>query len=142
MSGYKGHLAGALVFFALYFGALAAVFAVDRAYERFAEVELVGYGVALLALCLMFGLWPDVDTNSKGQNLFYGIFFAADLAAGILICVGGALYIAGAVFYGIKRPNFSLRVFGFHELFHAFTVAAFAAHFIAIVRAVLEPVGS
>lgn len=77
-----------------------------------------------------------------GSVFYMPDFFAADLAAGILICVGGALYIAGAVFYGIKRPNFSLRVFGFHELFHAFTVAAFAAHFIAIVRAVLEPVGS
>lgn len=76
-----------------------------------------------------------------GSVFYMPDFFAADLAAGILICVGGALYIAGAVFYGIKRPNFSLRVFGFHELFHALTVAAFAAHFIAIMRAVLRPVG-
>ena len=28
----------------------------------------------------MFGLWPDVDTNSKGQNLFYSLFFLADVA--------------------------------------------------------------
>lgn len=67
-------------------------------------------------------------------------FFRADVAAAVLIVVGGVLYITGAVFYGIKRPNFSLRVFGFHELFHAFTVAAFAAHFIAIMLAVLDPV--
>nr|WP_173401517.1 hemolysin III family protein [Arthrobacter sp. H5] len=67
-------------------------------------------------------------------------FFAANAAAAILICVGGALYIAGAVFYGLKRPNFSVDSFGFHELFHAFTVAAFAAHFIAIMMAVLNPV--
>ncbi|WP_081747528.1 hemolysin III family protein [Arthrobacter sp. Br18] len=67
-------------------------------------------------------------------------FFAASIPAAILICVGGALYIAGAVFYGIKRPNFSPLVFGFHELFHAFTVAAFAAHYVAIMMAVLNPV--
>lgn len=67
-------------------------------------------------------------------------FFAANIAAAVLICVGGALYIAGAVFYGFRRPNFSPNVFGFHELFHAFTVAAFAAHFIAIMLAVLNPV--
>ncbi|OUM40533.1 hemolysin III family protein [Arthrobacter agilis] len=75
-----------------------------------------------------------------GSVFYMPDFFAADPAAGVLICVGGALYIAGAVFYGIKRPNFSLRVFGFHELFHAFTVAAFAAHFVAIMLAVLDPV--
>lgn len=91
VAGYKGHLAGAAVFFALYFGALAAVFAVDRAYARFSEVELVGYGVALLGLCLMFGLWPDVDTNSKGQNLFYFIFFVADV---VLIAVRHFEYAA------------------------------------------------
>jgi hemolysin III len=69
-------------------------------------------------------------------------FFAASIPAAILICVGGILYITGAVFYGTKRPNFSPRAFGFHELFHAFTVAAFAAHFVAIMIAVLRPVGA
>lgn len=75
-----------------------------------------------------------------GALFYMPDFFAADVPAATLICVGGVLYIAGAVFYAIKRPNFSLRVFGFHELFHALTVAAFAAHFIAIMLAVLHPV--
>ncbi|MDN4612519.1 PAQR family membrane homeostasis protein TrhA [Arthrobacter burdickii] len=75
-----------------------------------------------------------------GSVFYMPDFFAANVLAATLICVGGAFYIAGAVFYGIKRPNFSLRVFGFHELFHAFTVAAFAAHFVAIMLAVLHPV--
>ena len=60
-------------------------------------------------------------------------FWAAGALPTILICVGGALYIAGAVIYGIKKPNFSANHFGFHELFHALTVAAFATHFLAIV---------
>ena len=64
-------------------------------------------------------------------------FFAASVPAAVLICVGGALYIAGAVFYALKKPNFSYEHFGFHELFHAFTVFAFAAHYIAIAIAVL-----
>ncbi|EMY36030.1 Hly-III family protein [Arthrobacter crystallopoietes BAB-32] len=64
-------------------------------------------------------------------------FFAANAPAAVLICVGGAFYIAGAVFYGIKKPNFSATWFGFHELFHAFTVVAFTCHFIAIMLAVL-----
>lgn len=48
-----------------------------------------------------------------------------------LIAVGGLLYTAGALVYGIKRPNPSPRWFGFHEIFHALTVAAFAVHYIA-----------
>ncbi|MHA7280332.1 PAQR family membrane homeostasis protein TrhA [Arthrobacter sp. MDT2-2] len=75
-----------------------------------------------------------------GSVFYMPDFFRANALAATLICVGGIFYIAGAVFYGIKRPNFSLRVFGFHELFHAFTVAAFAAHFVAIMLAVLHPV--
>ena len=84
MAGYKGHLAGATVVTALYLGGLAALYAVDGAYRQFAEMELVGYGVVLFGIGLMFGLWPDVDTNSKGQNLFYGLFFVVD----VLLIVG------------------------------------------------------
>ncbi|MDJ0354750.1 hemolysin III family protein [Paenarthrobacter sp. PH39-S1] len=65
-------------------------------------------------------------------------FFAANVPASVLICLGGAFYIAGAVVYGIKKPNFSPQHFGFHELFHAFTVVGFAAQFVAIVIAVLR----
>lgn len=54
----------------------------------------------------------------------------------VLIAAGGALYTAGAVVYGIKRPNPSPRWFGFHEVFHVFTVAAFVAHYVAISLAV------
>ena len=69
--------------------------------------------------------------------VFLPEFFAASVPAAILICAGGALYIAGAVFYGIRRPNFSWQHFGFHEFFHAFTVAGFTVHFVAIMIAVL-----
>jgi len=72
-----------------------------------------------------------------GALFYLPDFFAASIPAAVLICVGGALYIAGAVFYALKKPNFSYRHFGFHELFHAFTVLAFAAHYVAIAIAVL-----
>src|SRR3954447_10300541 len=53
-----------------------------------------------------------------------------------LIAVGGLLYTLGAVVYGTKRPDPSPRWFGFHEIFHVFTVAAFAVHYIAVSMAV------
>jgi hemolysin III len=54
----------------------------------------------------------------------------------ILMAVGGVLYTLGAVVYGTKRPNPSPRWFGFHEIFHAFTVLAFIAHYAAASLAV------
>lgn len=53
-----------------------------------------------------------------------------------LIAAGGVLYSLGAVVYATKWPNFSRKWFGFHELFHAFTVAAFACQFAAIAMSV------
>jgi hemolysin III len=70
------------------------------------------------------------------------VFFMPELlrtggaAVVTLIIIGGLLYSVGAVFYGMKKPNFSPRWFGFHELFHAFTIAAFCCHYIAVAIAV------
>jgi hemolysin III len=47
------------------------------------------------------------------------------------VVLGGVLYSLGAVVYGTKRPDISPRWFGFHEVFHALTVLAFAAHVVA-----------
>ena len=79
MAGYRGHIAGASVFFAVYLAGLIYVFSVDAAYERFTLLELIAFPLALFGLCLMFGLWPDVDTNSVGQDIFYTIFFLVDV---------------------------------------------------------------
>ncbi|MGO4383734.1 PAQR family membrane homeostasis protein TrhA [Specibacter sp. RAF43] len=63
-------------------------------------------------------------------------FWAAGALPTLLICLGGMFYIAGAVVYGMKKPTLSAQHFGFHELFHALTVAGFAAHFAAVVLVV------
>ena len=77
MAGYKGHILGALIVTGLYLVALATLFTVDEAYRQFSQMEMVGWGTVLMGVGLMFGLWPDVDTNSKGQNLFYTEVFHA-----------------------------------------------------------------
>ena len=48
------------------------------------------------------------------------------------IVAGGLFYTVGAVVYGRKAPNPIPHVFGFHEVFHAFTIAGAGAHFIAV----------
>ena len=54
-----------------------------------------------------------------------------------LIGLGGLFYTIGAVIYGRKRPDPSPAWFGFHEVFHACTIAAALCHFAAITLAVL-----
>lgn len=49
-----------------------------------------------------------------------------------LIIIGGLMYTLGAVVYGFKRPNPSPKWFGFHEIFHSFTLAGFATHHVGI----------
>jgi len=53
------------------------------------------------------------------------------VAVFLLILAGGACYTAGGIIYGLKKPNFSINWFGFHELFHALTAAAFVFQFVA-----------
>lgn len=56
----------------------------------------------------------------------------------ILILLGGIIYSVGALIYARKRPNPSPKWFGFHEVFHACTVAAAVSHFAAIAISVLS----
>jgi len=57
-----------------------------------------------------------------------------------LIALGGALYSAGAVVYALGRPDPVPDVFGYHEVFHAFVIAAAAAHY-AVVAFYVIPRG-
>lgn len=56
----------------------------------------------------------------------------------LLILLGGILYTVGAVAYALKKPNPVPGWFGFHEVFHAFTVLAWAAQCVAAYVAVLS----
>ena len=54
------------------------------------------------------------------------------IAVFTLIVVGGARYTFGGVVYGFKRPNPWPRWFGFHEVFHTFTILAFVSHYVGV----------
>jgi hemolysin III len=78
-------------------------------------------------LYLVFYLGLGWAASAVVPQLLHG----AGVAAFVLLVVGGALYTAGGVVYGIRRPNPSPRWFGFHEVFHALTVAAFICQYVA-----------
>ena len=50
----------------------------------------------------------------------------------MLLVLGGAIYILGAVVYALQRPDPLPSVFGYHEIFHALVVIAAAVHFVAL----------
>ena len=58
-----------------------------------------------------------------------------------LLLVGGLFYSLGALVYALRRPDPSPRWFGFHEVFHAFTLAAFATHYVAVSFATYSTAG-
>lgn len=101
----------------------------------------VVWGGAILGVGLKL-LWPHAP-RWLGTPIYIAlgwvaIFVLPDLlhhagvAALVLLLVGGAFYTLGAVFYATRWPNPWPKVFGHHEFFHAATVLAALAHYIAI----------
>ena len=70
MPGYQGHLAGAAVIgAACIFGAVQLGY-IPKDYSIWA---------ALMGFILMGSLFPDIDTDSVGQRLFYTVMLAVDI---------------------------------------------------------------
>jgi membrane-bound metal-dependent hydrolase YbcI (DUF457 family) len=94
MANYRGHLAGGLIFTGLYAAALTMV-----PVQQFAEeARLLSDWQAMAAVFvigMLFGLFPDVDTNSKAQDIFFGIAFPVD----VLLVWGG--HVQAAAYLGL-----------------------------------------
>ncbi len=70
MPGYKGHLVGGL-----FFAVMGLVGVVLFGWLTLDLPMIAG----LIGFCLLGALFPDVDTNSKGQNIYYLVFAVVDL---------------------------------------------------------------
>lgn len=51
-----------------------------------------------------------------------------------LIVAGGIVFTVGSLFYATKRPHMVPHIFGYHELFHLFTIVGAILHFIVIYQ--------
>jgi hemolysin III len=74
-----------------------------------------------------------------GAFIFIVDFYNANAVMMTLILVGGLFYTIGAVVYGLKRPNPFPGKFGFHEIFHTFTLLAFLCHWVGIFVVATNP---
>jgi hemolysin III len=92
-------------------GALARMLLPDRSRWLFTSLYLALGWVAIFIL----------------PSLFRGV----GVGVVALMLLGGLFYTVGAVVYARQRPNPAPRWFGFHEVFHAFTLLAFIAHYAA-----------
>lgn len=65
--------------------------------------------------------------------LYWGDFVdGASMAVLVLMVVGGGLYTLGGLAYGFKWPDPWPRWYGFHEVFHTLTIAAFIVHYVGL----------
>jgi hemolysin III len=60
-------------------------------------------------------------------------------AEAVLMIAGGLLYTAGAIVFASRKPDPRPATFGYHEIWHAFMVAAAACHY-AMILLVLRSV--
>jgi hemolysin III len=51
----------------------------------------------------------------------------------ILLVSGGLLYTGGAIVFAARRPDPRPEVFGYHEIWHTFMVAAASCHYAMIL---------
>ncbi|HEX6391589.1 MAG TPA: hemolysin III family protein [Solirubrobacteraceae bacterium] len=95
------------------------------------------------AVGVFLQLLPRPTPRAIGVVLYIALGWVAALATPtlldrlgwtptLMIGLGGVLYTAGAVVYARKRPDPVPHVFGYHEVFHAFTLVAAALHYAVI----------
>jgi hemolysin III len=72
-----------------------------------------------------------------GVIVFPQLLRAIGVGGVLLVLAGGLFYTVGALIYALRRPDPHPGVFGFHELFHLFVIAAVACQYTAVAVFVL-----
>jgi hemolysin III len=117
--------------------------AIDTNWARM--VLVLVWGGALLSICLQFlplnmpksvTVIPYLALGWLGVSLLPQSWSRIGVSVPLLLFAGGALYTIGAIVYARRSPDPRPAVFGYHEVFHAFVVAAAYVHFGAVAVAV------
>jgi hemolysin III len=116
LGGAVGRLALAAVWIGAAIGVTVAI-AWPDASKRVMAAIYVGFG------WMAFPVLPMLRAKLGGHAL-------------ALLFAGGLLYCLGALVYARRRPDPFPAVFGFHEIFHLFVIAAAACHFVVVGSAI------
>jgi len=117
----------------------------DRSTGR--TIMFLVWAVALLGLILPIVWLHAPRWVSAGSYIALGwvaLFYLPALASAFglttvaLLGVGGLLYTAGGVVYARKKPDPHPGWFGFHEVFHSLTIAAYLVQFAAVALVVTQ----
>jgi hemolysin III len=95
---------------------------------------ILGVGFRLLWTDAPRWLYTPLYVLLGWTAIFYAHDFATSGGTAVitLIAVGGGLYTLGGLVYGFKKPDPFPSWFGFHEIFHVLTIAAFVCHYVAV----------
>ncbi len=89
MANYRGHIVGGLLANTAYLLALQSAPGniLAKTNGILSDWQFL---IGLFVIAVLFALWPDVDTNSKGQDIFFAMAFIAD----VLLIANGRLEAA------------------------------------------------
>lgn len=102
---------------------------------------LLSWGLALLGMVVVW--WPGRTPVGFANTAFITLGLVVGLYAGsateraglaflLLLGLGGAVYIVGAVLVALGRPDPSPLVFGYHEVWHVLVLVGLATHTIMV----------
>jgi len=94
MAGYKAHTAGGLICGITYVILLGMLPGAILA-KTGGLLSSWQFVAALFVISMLFSLWPDIDTNSRGQDIFFALAFGLDV---LLIAFG---YLEAAAYLGL-----------------------------------------
>lgn len=89
MAGWKGHLAGGVAVCGAY---ILTAQALPGDFTQNSSVLLSNWQfvAGLFVISMLMSLFPDIDTNSKGQDIFFTVAFSAN----ILLILSGKFEVA------------------------------------------------
>lgn len=94
MANYKGHIVGAVVVNTAYVAGASLLpgEVLAQTGGLFSDWQFVAF---MYFIAILFGLWPDIDTNSKGQDIFFTAGFILNI---VLIWQG---YLEASAYLGL-----------------------------------------
>jgi hemolysin III len=113
---------------------------------RITVLAIVWSGAALSILLKLF--WCDgpkwlaavlgIALGWVGVVVYPQLVEKLGVGPALLLLAGGLCYTAGAIVYARRKPDPLPAVFGYHELFHALTIAAVACQYLVVAVWVLK----